>query len=1021
MIKLAKYQFSSWARRGIGANIQTVDDLGVGTATTLERAQIPFSVQVNTENVSKNFTLYGPGDITGLNSSMVVRTQPRNWITDYEPNYLAFLEFYDEDYPWRYTPARAQGEKLRPWIVLLVLKTDEFERGERRIPLPSIIIKDGSSLPSPDETWMWAHVHNNHAIDTDELSDYEEFLLSLNQTTNDDPDQIFSRLICPRRLEPDTDYYAIVAPAFETGRKAGLELATENVLAQLPSWQPDSTDLEMPVYYEWFFRTGKNEDFEYLVKLLQPREVDPQVGIRPMDCTEPGFSKVDGSGPVSSPVPDIIGLEGALKSPQTESTLFPDPAGDNQFQNEVRDLVNINDSREADLNADPLVTIPFYGHKHVLVETLNISDNGWVHELNRDPRHRVASGFGTKVVQKHQERYMQKAWRQVESILEANRKLREARASMAVADKIHRKVLKKLPAASLLGVSQPVLPKVMGSPTTVFHQLSSSRLANTPVTGSFRRMLRPQGPALAKRLQPSGYSFQHLIEQINEDEVSPAPPKVTGKGLPSTRDLADRIFRNSTPRFIRWILSNALWIFLVLLVLIVVLAIISTPWLGFLVIPLIAAYQYSRNQQQKMKAAQSLDDRAIDPEAVADIPARPTFSLQLDHDLAPVPPTAVPGSNESLEAANFRVALRALHTKLSFTIDPPVYQKFDIKHGADKVLEALRADIAFPRKLRGQIQLPEGIDLMQSEKIFPVMAYPDIEEPMYKKLTEFSSELLIPNLKLVPNNTISLLETNQKFIESYMVGLNHEMSRELMWREYPTDERGSYFRQFWDVNGLILPSEESVEINSERFKDIKPIHKWGRRRRLGTNNNRDEQGDETQLVLLIRGDLLKRYPNTLIFAQKAEAGANTSAPLVIDTDLDDTEFMDEVKFPLYKAEVEPDVKMFGFDLTIEQALGTELTPGFGDDLGWFFVIQEIPGEPRFGMDIQTTALTSWDDLSWGHFDPQPDFINVTGRPQTNPSSDNSPDRWGVNSAEMAYILYQKPVMVAVHAKEMLDS
>ena len=32
-----------------------------------------------------------------------------------------------------------------------------------------------------------------------------------------------------------------------------------------------------------------------------------------------------------------------------------------------------------------------------------------------------------------------------------------------------------------------------------------------------------------------------------------------------------------------------------------------------------------------------------------------------------------------------------------------------------------------------------------------------------------------------------------------MVGLNHEFARELLWREYPTDQRGSYFRQFWDV------------------------------------------------------------------------------------------------------------------------------------------------------------------------------------------------------------------------------
>ena len=40
-----------------------------------------------------------------------------------------------------------------------------------------------------------------------------------------------------------------------------------------------------------------------------------------------------------------------------------------------------------------------------------------------------------------------------------------------------------------------------------------------------------------------------------------------------------------------------------------------------------------------------------------------------------------------------------------------------------------------------------------------------------------------------------------------MVGLNHEFARELLWREYPTDQRGSYFRQFWDVSGYQPPPE----------------------------------------------------------------------------------------------------------------------------------------------------------------------------------------------------------------------
>jgi hypothetical protein len=40
---------------------------------------------------------------------MVVRTEPLNGITNFEPNYLALIEFYDEEFTWRYTPAAPVG------------------------------------------------------------------------------------------------------------------------------------------------------------------------------------------------------------------------------------------------------------------------------------------------------------------------------------------------------------------------------------------------------------------------------------------------------------------------------------------------------------------------------------------------------------------------------------------------------------------------------------------------------------------------------------------------------------------------------------------------------------------------------------------------------------------------------------------------------------------------------------------------------------------------------------------------
>ena len=63
----------------------------------------------------------------------------------------------------------------------------------------------------------------------------------------------------------------------------------------------------------------------------------------------------------------------------------------------------------------------------------------------------------------------------------------------------------------------------------------------------------------------------------------------------------------------------------------------------------------------------------------------------------------------------------------------------------------------------------------------------------------------------------------------------------------------------------------------------------------------------------------------------------------------------EIRFPIFRAEVEPDIRFFGFELTIEQARGDENPQAPDDDWGWYFVIQEVPGEPRFGMDVRFCA------------------------------------------------------------------
>jgi hypothetical protein len=92
----------------------------------------------------------------------------------------------------------------------------------------------------------------------------------------------------------------------------------------------------------------------------------------------------------------------------------------------------------------------------------------------------------------------------------------------------------------------------------------------------------------------------------------------------------------------------------------------------------------------------------------------------------------------------------------------------------------------------------------------------------------------------------------------------------------------------------------------------------------------------------------------------------------------------------------------------------------------YFVLQEQPSEPRFGLnevdaaDVDpNAALERWADLSWGHFGANAEFIKVGTLPTA--TSLPSDPLWGVNAAHLAEITLQTPVRVALFGPDMLPA
>jgi hypothetical protein len=98
----------------------------------------------------------------------------------------------------------------------------------------------------------------------------------------------------------------------------------------------------------------------------------------------------------------------------------------------------------------------------------------------------------------------------------------------------------------------------------------------------------------------------------------------------------------------------------------------------------------------------------------------------------------------------------------------------------------------------------------------------------------------------------------------------------------------------------------------------------------------------------------------------------------------------------------------------------------GDNLGWFFVLQEAVGEPRFGLDVDAPIEPSpdmWDNLAWVNVDLSAGQAIDLAKPFVSAPAGANPQgvNWSANAADMAFIFYQEPVLVAVHGRNMLKN
>jgi hypothetical protein len=364
------------------------------------------------------------------------------------------------------------------------------------------------------------------------------------------------------------------------------------------------------------------------------------------------------------------------------------------------------------------------------------------------------------------------------------------------------------------------------------------------------------------------------------------------------------------------------------------------------------------------------------------------------------PPTVTVGPllTDAAAITRFEQAVTALADQTALAVVEPAQQlvSFDLRTAAQLLTARCAPRDQHAARLDTMIRFadtPAGIlaagqvtrpGWLVAPAVDRVMAFPTLDAAAYVYLAAYDRTRFCPGVDEVPPESVTLLETNPRFIAAFMAGLNHETNRELLWRGYPTDQEGTPFRKFWE--------------RLDGRRDIPPIHQWS----AGTlaQQTNDPKGS---LVLLLRGQLLRRYPNTIVLAIRA-----TGPRVPSDNPAD-------LLHPVFAGHFDPDVSFFGFSLT-----DIDLQQGEG----WFFAIMEPVTEPRFGFDETIDATragpsVAWNDVAW------PDLASVVPGEHLPWSAlnDLAVSRSLTPSVQeadqVAAALFQRPFQLLVHARHLI--
>lgn len=749
---MAKIYVLPYYRKGLSNSITSSGQLKRHRATLKVNLGVELNKKFDDTRVEKlldgqEIQLMGPADVKSVQKNAISRISPPEGAkTRLFKDYLPYVEFFEEDLPWRYTPVATTDADFRPWMTLIAVKEDEvsFLVNSNGTKLATLQIDSeeryGKIFPSAKLLFNVAHVQIDSAIEVTRDN--------VNALLDENPDCGISRILCTSTLEENSTYVALLIPTYELGRLAGLGQSVNDVRLGKCAWEPLLANqnhrpdgLTFPVYFKWKFHTSiVKADFKTLASQLfftGEKEYDQMKAYLDVDISQSGL------GDVHFDEEKVVDVPAALMLDKKNQQLRKE---DNSYTEALKDLLELNpvlkenETGEINMEEDPWIVPPVYGARHLLTTQPQFANNQMdvVKEVNLLLKNRVAAGMGSTIVKKNQEQFVNRAWKKVEKINQLNQAIREYYQMKQVNEKATAKYSAKAQKGKVTEKNKVLLMDVanrsLQTASIYRNQVSADNLLDA-----------------SKVMIPVNQQEQSVKSGITVKELS---------ALFST-EVWEEIIGDESPN-----------------------------WQS-VIKELEKSKSYLKEQlKMDLKADEDCEEEnpeAINPDAIAE--------NRVDEILA----------------------------KYGYTEDNQLSANLDSK--------------------------------------YPVMAYPDFLEPTFYYLREYSASYVVPSAASLLKDSITYFRTNPQFEEAFLMGMNTEMGQELLWREYPTDQRGSYFRKFWDQEDL--PDKGQLD----KYYDVKPLHQW--KGCLGQNHM---VGKNEMLVFVIRGELMQSYPSASVYLSKKVGG-----------------------------------------------------------------------------------------------------------------------------------------------------